>query len=87
MAARFQGFLMQILLSVTFIRGQDRNAKQFHIWRTRQSPCKKSQACGAIRYWFKIVQSDDLKYIKLVYNTMLEDLQRLPEKLSLLRYY
>ena len=28
------------------------------------------------------MQNDDVKYIKLVYNMMLEDLERLPEKLS-----
>ena len=28
------------------------------------------------------MQSDDVNYIKLVYNMMLEDLEHLPEKLS-----
>ena len=28
------------------------------------------------------MQSDDVKYIKLVYSMMLEDLESLPEKLS-----
>ena len=37
-------------------------------------------------YWFKIVQSDDVKYIKLVYNMMFEDLERLPETLSWAKY-
>ena len=45
-------------------------------------PVRNHRLVSAIRYWFKIVQSDDVKYIKLVYNVMLEDLQRLPEKLS-----
>ena len=45
-------------------------------------PVRNHRLVSAIRYWFKIVQSDDVKYIKLVYNMMLEDLQRLPEKLS-----
>ena len=35
---------------------------------------------AAIRFWFKILHSDDMKYIKVVYNMMIEDLQSSPEK-------
>ena len=45
-------------------------------------PVRNHRLVAAIRYWFKIMQNDDVNYIKLVYNTMLADLQRLPEKLS-----
>ena len=44
-------------------------------------PVRNHRLVSAIRYWFKIVH-DDVKYIKLVYNMMLEDFERLPEKLS-----
>ena len=37
---------------------------------------------AAIRFWFKILHSDDMKYIKVVYNMMIEDLQSSPEKAS-----
>ena len=42
-----------------------------------------------IKYWFKILLSEDVKYIKLVYNMMLEDLELNPNKTnwaSLLRH-
>ena len=37
---------------------------------------------AAIRYWFKILQCEGTKYIKLVYNVIIEDLQNSPEKPS-----
>ena len=37
---------------------------------------------AAIRYWFKILQCDGTKYIKLVYNVMIGDLQNSSEKSS-----
>ena len=42
-----------------------------------------------IKYWFKILQSPANKYIKLVYNLMVQDLETLPNKVnwaSLLRH-
>ena len=32
-----------------------------------------------IKYWFKILLSEDVKYIKLVYNMMLDDLELNPQ--------
>ena len=37
---------------------------------------------AAIRFWLKILHSDDMKYIKVVYNIMIEDLPSSPEKAS-----
>ena len=42
-----------------------------------------------IKYWFIILLSEDVKYIKLVYNMMFEDLELNPKKTnwaSLLRH-
>ena len=35
-----------------------------------------------IKYWFKILRSPVNKYIKLVYNLMLHDLETLPNKVN-----
>ena len=45
-------------------------------------PVRNYRLIAAIRYWFKILQCDGTKYIKLVYNVMIEDLQNSPEKSS-----
>ena len=45
-------------------------------------PVRNYKLIAAIRYWFKILQCDGTKYIKLVYNVMIEDLQNSPEKSS-----
>ena len=43
-------------------------------------PVRIYRLIAAIRFWFKILHSDDMKYIKVVYNMMIEDLQSSPEK-------
>ena len=35
-----------------------------------------------IKYWFKLINTSDLKYTKCIYNMMLEDLDEYPEKSS-----
>ena len=45
-------------------------------------PVRNYRSIVAIRYWFKILQCDGTKYIKLVYNVTIEDLQNSPEKPS-----
>lgn len=35
-----------------------------------------------IRYWLKIIKSSDIKYIKIIYNVMLEDIQSNPGKIN-----
>ena len=48
----------------------------------RRVPVRNYRLIAAIRYWFKILQCDGTKYIKLVYNVMIEDLQNSLEKSS-----
>ena len=43
---------------------------------------RKNRLIATIRYWFKILQCDGPKYIKLIYNVMIGDLQNSPEKSS-----
>ena len=45
-------------------------------------PVRNHRLFNIIRYWFKIIQCDDTKYIKLTYNMMLNDLQNFPDKPS-----
>ena len=45
-------------------------------------PVRNYRLIAAIRYWFKMLQCDGIKSIKLVYNMMIEDLQNSPEKPS-----
>ena len=45
-------------------------------------PVRNYRLIAAIRYWFKFLQCDGIKYIELVYNMMIEDLQNSPEKPS-----
>lgn len=45
-------------------------------------PVRNLRLSSIIRYWLKITRCDDSKYIKLVYNIMMQDLQRLPDKTS-----
>ena len=35
-----------------------------------------------LKYWFKIILAEENKYIKIVYNLMLRDLERLPNKVN-----
>ena len=35
-----------------------------------------------IRYWLKVIKSSDIKYIKIIYNLMLEDIENNPEKIN-----
>ena len=35
-----------------------------------------------IRYWLKVIKSSDIKYIKFIYNLMLEDIENNPEKIN-----
>ena len=37
---------------------------------------------SVFRYWFKVIQYDNAKYIKLTYNMMLNDLHNFPVKSS-----
>ena len=46
-------------------------------------PVRNHKLFNIIRCWFKILQCDDTKYIKLTYNIMLNDLQRFPDKPSM----
>ena len=45
-------------------------------------PVRNYRLIAAIRYLFKGLQCDGIKYIKLVYDMMIEDLQNSPEKPS-----
>ena len=45
-------------------------------------PVRIHRVFAAIRFWFKILHSKDTKYIRLVYNLMIDDLDNSPEKLS-----
>ena len=36
-------------------------------------PVRIYKLIAAIRFWFKILHSDDTKYIKVAYNTMYDD--------------
>ena len=45
-------------------------------------PVRIYRLIAVIRFWFKSLHSDDMKYIKVVYNMMIEDLQSSPEKAS-----
>jgi hypothetical protein len=40
------------------------------------------QLVNVVRYWFKIIESDENKYIKKVYCLMLNDLDMHPQKNS-----
>ena len=35
-----------------------------------------------IRQWLKVIKSSDIKYIKIIYNLMLEDIENNPEKIN-----
>lgn len=45
-------------------------------------PIRNHRLVAIIRYWFKILHCENTKYIKLVYNMMIDDLQKSPEKPS-----
>ena len=45
-------------------------------------PVRNRRLFNIIRYWFKILQCDDTKYIKLTYIMMLNDVHRFPDKPS-----
>ena len=45
-------------------------------------PVRNHRLFNIIHCWFKILQCDDTKYIKLTYNMMLNDFQRFPDKPS-----
>ena len=54
-----------------------------------RTSCNIKRYLLIIKYWFKILLSEDVKYIKLVYNMMLDDLELNPNKTnwaSLLRH-
>ena len=54
-----------------------------------RTSCNIKRYVLIIKYWFKILLSEDVKYIKLVYNMMLDDLEMNPNKTnwaSLLRH-
>lgn len=40
------------------------------------------QHYNIIRYWLKVIKSSDIKYIKIIYNLMLEDIENNPEKIN-----
>ena len=35
-----------------------------------------------LKYWFRIILAEENKYLKIVYNLMLRDLERLPNKVN-----
>ena len=45
-----------------------------------RTPLKYKRLVGIIRYWLKVIKSDNIKFIKGIYNTMLLDIEQRPNK-------
>ena len=41
-----------------------------------RTSCQTKRFVRIINYWFKILEAHETKYVKIVYNTMLQDLKR-----------
>ena len=45
-----------------------------------RKPLKYTRLIGLIRFWLKIIESDETKFIKCTYNMMLNDIERQPQQ-------
>ena len=72
--ARNLRFLKQLL----GLRSQAQN--YFIYGETRRCPLRVERLIQMLKYWFKVIQSSERKYIKQTYNMMLNDLIEFPNK-------
>ena len=47
-----------------------------------RTSCQTKRFVRIINYWFKILEAHETKYVKIVYNTMLQDLETFPNKVN-----
>ena len=47
-----------------------------------RTSCQIKRFVRIINYWFKLLDSHETKYVKIVYNLMLQDLERFPNKVN-----
>lgn len=45
-----------------------------------RTPLKNDRIIRVVKYWFKLLKCDNTKYVKKIYNMMLNDIDRLPNK-------
>ena len=47
-----------------------------------RTSCQTKRFVRMINYWFKLLEAHETKYVKIVYNTMLQDLETFPNKVN-----
>ena len=47
-----------------------------------RTSCQTKRFVRIINYWFKLLEAHETKYVKNIYNTMLQDLETFPNKVN-----